>query len=52
MIRWADRHLGPEDDLVVVDLIRRSCGPAAEPYLACAHCHGPLTARDIEARVR
>jgi uncharacterized CHY-type Zn-finger protein len=51
-MRWADRHLGPQDDVVAVDLIHRSCEQPAEPYLACAHCHEPLTTRDIEPRVR
>jgi DNA-binding HxlR family transcriptional regulator len=48
LMRWADRHLVPEhDDVVAVQLIHRSCGKPAEPYLACSHCHEPLTARDI-----
>ena len=31
--------------------IHRTCGKPADPYLACAHCHEPLTARDIEPQV-
>ena len=31
-----------------MELIHRSCGKPADPYLACAHCHEPLRARDIE----
>jgi hypothetical protein len=37
---------------VAVDLIHRSCGESADPYLACAHCHEPLAARDIIAMPR
>ena len=36
-----------EDGPGPLELIHRSCGHPAEPYLACAHCHEPLTARDI-----
>jgi DNA-binding HxlR family transcriptional regulator len=52
LMRWAERNLGEEQDEVRLELVHRSCGQPAEPYLACAHCHGPLTARDINARVR
>jgi DNA-binding HxlR family transcriptional regulator len=52
LMRWADRHLAGERDAAGLELIHRSCGRPAEPYLACSHCHEPLTARDIEARVR
>jgi hypothetical protein len=45
---WADRHLVQEHaDVAAVKLIHRSCGKPADPYLACSHCHEPLTARDI-----
>jgi DNA-binding HxlR family transcriptional regulator len=47
LMRWADEHLGAADDEVALRLIHRSCGEPADPYLACAHCHEPLTARDI-----
>jgi DNA-binding HxlR family transcriptional regulator len=49
---WAHRHLATEDEAAALELIHRSCGEPAEPYLACSRCHEPLTARDIEARVR
>ena len=52
LMRWAERNLGTEQDDVKLELVHRSCGEPAEPYLACAHCHEPLTARDINARVR
>jgi DNA-binding HxlR family transcriptional regulator len=52
LMRWADRHLGADEDVIALELIHRSCGKPAEPYLACSHCHEPLTARDIDARVR
>jgi DNA-binding HxlR family transcriptional regulator len=52
LMRWADKHLVTEDDGDALELIHRSCGEPAEPYLACSHCHEPLTGRDIEARVR
>ena len=52
LMRWADRHLATEEDADALELIHRSCGQPADPYLACSHCHQPLTGRDIEARVR
>jgi DNA-binding HxlR family transcriptional regulator len=53
LMRWAQQHLRTdEEDVVALELVHRSCGRPAEPYLACAHCHEPLTARDIDARVR
>jgi DNA-binding HxlR family transcriptional regulator len=52
LMRWAERHLDVDEDVLALELIHRSCGKPAEPYLACAHCHEPLSARDIEARVR
>ena len=48
LMRWADRHLAEGEDITEVQLIHRSCGKPADPYLACAHCHEPLRARDIE----
>jgi DNA-binding HxlR family transcriptional regulator len=54
LMRWADRHLATEADADAdaLELIHRSCGKPAEPYLACSHCHEPLTGRDIDARIR
>ena len=52
LMRWADRHLATEADADALELIHRSCGKPAEPYLACSHCHQPLTGRDIDARGR
>jgi DNA-binding HxlR family transcriptional regulator len=52
LMRWAERHLDVDEDVLALELVHRSCGKPAEPYLACAHCHEPLSARDIEARVR
>jgi DNA-binding HxlR family transcriptional regulator len=52
LMRWAERHLAIEADPDALELIHRSCGKPAEPYLACWHCHQPLTGRDIDARVR
>jgi hypothetical protein len=51
LMRWADRHLAEEPD-TALQLVHRSCGRPADPYLACSHCHEPLTGRDIDARVR
>ena len=51
-MRWAEKHLATEADADALELIHRSCGKPAEPYLACSHCHQPLTGRDIDARVR
>ena len=47
-MRWTERHLGDARDVPALELIHRSCGRPAEPYLACAACHEPLTARDVE----
>ena len=47
LMRWAERHLVAENGPGRLELIHRSCGHPAEPYLACAHCHERLTARDI-----
>jgi len=52
LMRWADKHLAMDEDSIAVDLIHRSCGKPADPYLACGHCHEPLRGRDIEAKVR
>jgi DNA-binding HxlR family transcriptional regulator len=53
LMRWAERHLATEADADAdaLELIHRSCGKPAEPYLACSHCHQRLTGRDIDARV-
>jgi DNA-binding HxlR family transcriptional regulator len=52
LMRWADKHLGGDDDVIALDLVHRACGRPADPYLACSHCHEPLAARDIDARIR
>jgi DNA-binding HxlR family transcriptional regulator len=52
LMRWAEKHLPAEDDAAALQLVHRSCGKPAEPYLACSHCHKPLTARDITPTVR
>jgi DNA-binding HxlR family transcriptional regulator len=48
LMRWADRHLTAGTEVESPPLIHRACGQPADPYLACAHCHEPLTARDIQ----
>ena len=52
LMRWAEQHLATEANADALELIHRSCGKPAEPYLACSHCHQPLTGRDIDASVR
>ena len=52
LMRWADKHMATEDDADVLELIHRPCSEPAHPYLACSHCHEPVTAREIETRVR
>ena len=47
LMRWADKHLSAEPSALT--LVHRTCGAPADPYLACSHCHAPITARDIEA---
>jgi DNA-binding HxlR family transcriptional regulator len=51
LMRWADKHLAGEEDIVKLQLVHRTCGAQTEPYLACSHCHAPVTGRDIEATV-
>jgi DNA-binding HxlR family transcriptional regulator len=52
LMRWADRHLVAPDGVVGLELIHRPCGKPAEPYLACSHCHQPITARDVDPAPR
>jgi DNA-binding HxlR family transcriptional regulator len=52
LMRWADGHLAGGQEPGGLELVHRSCGAPAEPYLACGHCQEPLTGRDIDARVR
>jgi DNA-binding HxlR family transcriptional regulator len=52
LMRWADRHLATEGDAAPLELIHRACGKPADPYLACAHCHERLSARDITPQAR
>ena len=50
LMRWSQRHLAGDEDIAALELIHHSCGKPADPYLACSHCHEPLTARDITLR--
>jgi DNA-binding HxlR family transcriptional regulator len=52
LMTWADRHLAAESDVTSLELIHRPCGKPAEPYLACSHCHQPITARDVDPSPR
>jgi DNA-binding HxlR family transcriptional regulator len=53
LMRWADRHFTePRDDVIALELVHRTCGAPADPYLACSHCHEEVNGRDIEAKVR
>jgi DNA-binding HxlR family transcriptional regulator len=52
LMRWADKHLTEHESVIALELVHRSCGHPADPYLACSHCHETLTGRDIDARVR
>jgi DNA-binding HxlR family transcriptional regulator len=46
LMRWAGRHLADEEEEGGgLELVHRSCGAPADPYLACSHCHEPLTGR-------
>ena len=51
LMRWADEHFAADPDVATLQLVHRSCGKPAEPYLACSHCHEPITARDIKPTV-
>jgi DNA-binding HxlR family transcriptional regulator len=47
LMSWADRHLRDDDDTDRLQLIHHDCGKPADPYLACSHCHAPITARAV-----
>jgi DNA-binding HxlR family transcriptional regulator len=52
LMQWAEQHLSDERDAMIeVTLTHRSCGHRTQPYLACSHCHAPVTARDVEATI-
>jgi DNA-binding HxlR family transcriptional regulator len=51
LMRWADAHLARDQEIIDVTLTHRTCGAPTEPYLACSHCHEPVTGRDIDATV-
>ena len=52
LMQWAEQQLSDERDAMIeVTLTHRSCGHRTEPYLACSHCHMPVTARDVEATI-
>lgn len=51
LMRWADTHLAHGQDVIDVRLTHRACGEATEPYLACSHCHQPVSGRDIVATI-
>ena len=51
LMRWADTHLARGQALIDVRLTHRACGEPTRPYLACSHCHQPVTGRDIEATI-
>ena len=52
LMRWAETHLAEDREVIAPELIHRACGQPADPYLACSHCHQPLSARDIVPRPR
>jgi len=52
LMRWADKHLAGDEQLIDVQLVHRGCGAPTVPYLACSACHEPVSARDIDAIVR
>ncbi len=50
LMQWAGQHLSDEREAMIeVTLTHRACGHPTEPYLACSHCHAPVTPRDVEA---
>jgi DNA-binding HxlR family transcriptional regulator len=34
LMRWAERHLGGDGEVVAPELVHRSCGKRVDPYLA------------------
>ena len=53
LMQWASTHLTKEHrgPMIELTLVHRACGEPMTPYLACSHCHEPVTARDIEATI-
>jgi DNA-binding HxlR family transcriptional regulator len=51
LMRWANTHLAGGQDVLEVTLTHRTCGEPTRPYLACSHCHQPVTGRDVDATV-
>jgi DNA-binding HxlR family transcriptional regulator len=53
LMQWAGKHLADEHDgpMIALTLVHRACGEPTTPYLACSHCHEPVSARDVEATV-
>jgi DNA-binding HxlR family transcriptional regulator len=53
LMQWAGKHLSDEHSgrMIELTLVHRACGRPTTPYLACSHCHQPMSARDIEATV-
>ena len=49
LMRWANQHLATEGEAAGIELIHRSCGKPADLELTCAHCHEPVSGRDIHA---
>ena len=46
LMRWGDRYLaGPAGPPIV--LRHQACGEPADPYLACRHCGGEVTAHNV-----
>src|SRR4051812_39846522 len=53
LMQWAGKHLTEEHRgrMIEVTLVHRACGEPTTPYLACSHCHAPVSARDVEGTV-
>jgi DNA-binding HxlR family transcriptional regulator len=51
LMTWAQRHLDP-DGSAALELVHDACGKPADPYLACSHCHEPISARNVTPTVQ
>jgi DNA-binding HxlR family transcriptional regulator len=48
MRQWGDRHAAPGG--APLEVVHRACGHAGELVLTCAHCHQPVSDRDVQRR--
>jgi DNA-binding HxlR family transcriptional regulator len=48
LMAWGDRWLSPDGP--PVEVLHKDCGEVTRPVVACEHCHGELTRRNVRVR--